>query len=265
MFKKETNMTVNILAVGDVNGSAGLDFLSKKLRAVKKLKNIAFTVVNGENASVFGLTPAQADAILEAGADVVTLGNHTWNKREMIDYLDENRYILRPANFAPQNPGRGWGVFDSPFGDVCVVSLIGRYAMDFGSENPFFEADRILKQSGTKITLVDIHAEATSEKAAMGFYLDGRASAVWGTHTHVQTSDATVLPKGTGFISDLGMTGPVLSVIGIKPEQSISKFLGNPPQRYESAGGPAKLEGAVFELDTETGRCLSVEPLRVTE
>ncbi|SHI10688.1 hypothetical protein SAMN02745823_02469 [Sporobacter termitidis DSM 10068] len=258
-------MTVNILAVGDVNGSVGLELLSKKLRAVKKQKNIAFTVVNGENASVFGLTASQADAMFEAGADVVTLGNHTWDKREMLGYLEENRYILRPANFAPQNPGRGWGVFDTAFGDVCVINLIGRCHMDFAPDNPFFEADRILKQSAAKVTLVDMHAEATSEKQALGFYLDGRVSAVWGTHTHVQTSDAAVLPKGTGFITDLGMTGPVSSVIGIRPEQSISKFLGNPPQRYESAGGQAKLEGAVFEIDTETGRCLGAEPLRFME
>ena len=258
-------MTVNILAIGDVSGTAGLEFLTKKLRTVKKLNSIAFTVVNGENAAVFGLTAAHADALFEAGADVITLGNHTWDKREMVRYVEENRYILRPANFAPQNPGRGWGVFDSPFGEVCVISLIGRCHMDFGPENPFFEADRILKQSKARVTLVDIHAEATSEKQAMGFYLDGRVSAIWGTHTHVQTSDACVLPKGTGFITDLGMTGPVLSVIGIRPEQSISKFLNNPPQRYEAAAGPAKLEGAIFEIDPESGRCLGAEPLRVTE
>lgn len=258
-------MTANILAVGDVSGSTGLALLTKKLRAFRKLKNIAFTVVNGENASIFGLTADQAESLLDAGADVVTLGNHTWDKREMIGYLDDCRYILRPANFAPQVPGRGWGIFDSPFGDVCVINLIGRCHMDFGPDNPFFEADRLLKQSDAKITLVDFHAELTSEKQAMGFYLDGRVSAVWGTHTHVQTSDASVLPKGTGFITDLGMTGPVRSVIGIKPEQSISKFLGNPPQRYESAGGAAKLEGAVFQIDTETGKCVGVEPIRLTE
>jgi len=257
-------MTVNILAVGDVSGSAGLEFLTKNLRPLQKKRNISFTVVNGENASVFGLTGTQADAIISAGADVVTLGNHTWDKREMIGYVEESRYILRPANYAPQNPGRGWGVFDSPFGDVCLISLIGRCHMDFGTDNPFFEADRILKQSKARITLVDIHAEATSEKQAMGFYLDGRVSAVWGTHTHVQTSDARVLPQGTGFITDLGMTGPVLSVIGVKPEQSISKFLGNPPRRYESAGGPAMLEGAVFEIDPDTGKCVGVEAIRIS-
>lgn len=258
-------MTINILAVGDISGNAGLEIISKRLRAVKKLRNIAFTVVNGENASVFGLSRHQADMLFESGADVITLGNHTWGKRDISEYLDECPYILRPANFAPQNPGRGWGVFDSKVGDICVISLIGRCHMDFGPENPFFEADRILKQNEAKITLVDFHAEATSEKQAMAFYLDGRVSAVWGTHTHVQTSDAGVLPKGTGFITDLGMTGACLSVIGVKPEQSISKFLGNPPQRYEAAGGAAKLEGAVFEIDADTGQCLAVEPIRLTD
>ena len=257
-------MTVRILAVGDVSGSSGLEFLARNLRPLQKQKGISFTVVNGENASVFGLTGSQADAIFSAGADVITLGNHTWDKRDMIGYAEENKRILRPANYAPQNPGRGWGVFDTPFGDVCLISLIGRCHMDFGSDNPFFEADRILKQSKAKITLVDMHAEATSEKQAMGFYLDGRVSAVWGTHTHVQTSDACVLPQGTGYITDLGMTGPVLSVIGVRPEQSISKFLGNPPRRYESAAGSAKLEGAVFEIDPSTGRCVGVEAIRIT-
>ncbi len=257
-------MKVNILAVGDVAGSAGLDILSRQLRKIIKMYNIAFTVVNGENASISGITPAQADQIFAAGADVVTLGNHTWNRREIIPYLDDSRYILRPANYAPQNPGRGWGVFDTSFGDVCVISLIGRCNMNFGTENPFFEADRILKNNTEGITLVDFHAEATSEKLAMAYYLDGRVSALWGTHTHIQTSDACVFPKGTGYITDLGMTGAVDSVIGIKPEQSVSMFLGNPPQRYEAATGAAKIECAVFEIDTDSGLCVGVEALRIS-
>lgn len=258
-------MTVNILAIGDVAGNSGLDILTKKLRSVKKLKNVAFTIVNGENASLFGISPSQADSLFESGADVITLGNHTWDRRELIAYLDECRYILRPSNFAPQNPGRGWGIYDSPAGDICVINLIGRCHMDFGAENPFFEADRIIKQSNTKITLVDFHAEATSEKQAMAYYLDGRVSALWGTHTHIQTADACIFPRGMGYITDLGMTGPCVSVIGIRPEQSISRFLGNPPQRYEPAAGKAKIEGAVFEIDASSGICLNVEPLRLTE
>lgn len=259
-------MTVNILAIGDVFGENGLDFLSQKLRTIKKLKNISFTVVNGENASVVGITPRQADAIFSAGADVITLGNHTFSKQNIISYLDDNRYTLRPANLSPITPGRGFGVFDSPFGDVAVINLIGRCGMDFGPDNPFNAAENILKKLDTKIILIDMHAEATSEKAALAWHLDGRVSAVWGTHTHVQTSDACVLPKGTGFITDLGMTGPALSILGVKPEMSISRFLGDPRRRqYEPAEGPRKMEGAIFEIDTESGKCLSVEAIRIGE
>ena len=258
-------MNINILAVGDVVGNTGLEILSKKLPAIKKLKGISFTVVNGENASGTGITPRQAEEIFGAGADVITLGNHTFSRSDIIPYLDDCPYILRPANFAPQNPGRGYGVFETAFGDVCVINLIGRCGMNFGTENPFFAADKIAKETKAKITLVDIHAEATSEKLAMAYYLDGRVSAVWGTHTHVQTSDADVFENGTGYITDLGMTGPKRSVIGVKAEQSVSMFLGNPPQRYEAAPGEAKMECAVFEINAETGLCISAEALRITE
>ena len=257
-------MYKNILAIGDVAGPAGMGILYEKLNGVKKLYNIAFTVVNGENAAGLGITKEQAQELLAAGADVITLGNHTWNKREIITFLDDCLYILRPSNFAPQVPGRGWAVFDASFGSVCVISLIGRSGMKFENDNPFFEADRILKKIETKIILVDFHAELTSEKHALAYYLDGRVSALWGTHTHVQTSDARVFKGGTGYITDLGMTGPCDSIIGMKPEQPISRFLGNPPGRFEVAGDPAKIEGAVFEIDTDTGKCISVEAIRIS-
>ena len=256
-------MMVNILAIGDVAGNAGLDILAEKLRGVKKLYNISFTVVNGENAAGLGITNGQAQELYAAGADVITLGNHTWGRREIIAYLDESLHILRPANFAPQVPGRGWGVYDTLFGAVCVINLIGRAGMNQENESPFFEADRILKLVNVKIILVDFHAELTSEKHAMAYYLDGRVSAVWGTHTHVQTSDIRVFPGGTGYITDLGMTGPCDSIIGMKPDQPVSRFLGNPPARFEAAGGPAKIEGAIFEIDTDTGKCVSVEAVRI--
>lgn len=258
-------MSVNILAVGDVVGASGLKFLAKKLRTVKTLKGIDFTVVNGENLSGTGLTPDQADELFSAGADVITLGNHTFNRQSIIPYLDDCRYILRPANYAPQNPGRGWGVFEASFGRICVMNLIGRCEMGFSSDNPFFEADRIIKQADTNIIVADFHAEATSEKLAMAHYLDGRVSALWGTHTHVQTSDGVVLPKGTGYITDLGMTGPANSVLGVAPEKSISVFLGGPPKKYELADGACKLECAIFEIDEKSGKAMSVEALRITE
>lgn len=257
-------MSVRILAVGDVVSRSGIDFLGKNLRSLIKFKKIDFTVVNGENAAMLGITPDQADELFSCGADVITLGNHTFNRKEISDYLDDNSYILRPANLAPQVPGRGWAVYEAPFGSVCVINLIGRCDMSFGPDNPFLMVDKILKQTDCRIKLVDMHAEATSEKLAMGYYLDGRVSAVWGTHTHVQTSDAAVFPKGSGYITDLGMTGPSVSVLGVKPEQSVSMFLGNPHYRFEAAQGPCKMECAIFEIDRETGLCLSVEALRIT-
>lgn len=256
-------MTFRVLAVGDVVGNPGLDHLNRHLKNLRRAMALDFVVVNGENANVVGITPRQADAILAAGADVITLGNHTWVRWELQPYLDEKAQVLRPANFAPQCPGRGHAVYNTPFGPLLVVNLIGRFTLDANTDNPFVAADAILEESGAKMVLVDFHAEGTSEKRAMGYFLDGRASAVWGTHTHVQTSDACILPKGTGYITDLGMTGASESVLGIRPEQSIGKFLGDPPRRYEAAQGEAKLEGAVFELDTETGRCLKAEAVRI--
>ena len=256
-------MAVKILAVGDVCGEPGLAFLEKTLKAYRKENGIDFVVVNGENANVVGITPRQADQIFRAGADVVTLGNHTWTRTELRPYLDERRKILRPANFGPQCPGRGIAVYETSFGDVCVLNLMGRFTLDNNTDNPFVIADGYMAEIKEKIVLVDFHAEGTSEKRAMGYLLDGKASAVWGTHTHVQTSDACVLPKGTGYITDLGMTGAAQSVLGIDPEQSIGKFMGDPPRRYEAAKGPAKLEGCLFTVDAETGRCLSAESVRL--
>lgn len=257
-------MLINILAVGDVCGRAGIEFLHRHLGSIKKVKNIAFTVVNGENANVVGITPAQAEDIFAAGADVITLGNHTWSRWEMQEYLDGRDGILRPANFALCCPGKGHDVYKADFGEIAVISLMGRYALDTNTDNPFFVADEILSSLETRVVVVDMHAEATSEKTALGYYLDGRVSAVWGTHTHVQTSDCSILPDGTGYITDLGMTGPAISVLGIAPQQSIGKFLGEPPRRYEAADGPGKMECAVFTVDTDTGKCVGAEAMRIT-
>ena len=255
-------MAYRVLAVGDTVGSPGLEYVRRQLRAIRRELNADFVCVNGENANVVGVTPRQVDGLLSAGADCVTLGNHTWTRWELQPYLDEEPRVLRPANFAPQCPGRGMASFDSPAGPVTVINLIGRFTLDPNTDNPFLTADALLEEAPRGIVLVDFHAEATSEKIAMGYYLDGRVSAVWGTHTHVQTSDARVLPEGTGFITDLGMTGPAESCIGIKPEQSIGKFLGDVPRRYECASGPAKLEGALFTIDEASGRCLEARAVR---
>ena len=252
-------MDFKVLAVGDVVGNPGLERIRRNLRQLKRKTGADFVVVNGENAAVVGITPDQAETILDAGADCITLGNHTWAKREIVTYVDDCPQIIRPANYAPQVPGRGWQIFETKAGDVAVVDLIGRVNMDYGPDNPFLAVEKILKQIKAKIILVELHAEATSEKLAMGYMLDGKVSAVWGTHTHVPTADNQVLPKGTGYVSDLGMTGPKNSVLGIRPELSIAKFRGDLTERYRWAEGPTKLEAVLFTIDSTTGKCLRAE------
>ena len=256
-------MILRILAVGDVVGAPGLTFLTERLRAFREQEHIDFTVVNGENANVVGVTPKQADAIFAAGADVITLGNHTWTRYELQPYLEQKKRILRPANFAPQCPGRGWGEYSVRGGPICVINLMGRFTLDANTDNPFLVVDDILDQTQAKIVLVDMHAEATSEKLALAYYLDGRVSALWGTHTHVPTADEEVFPKGTGYLTDLGMTGAVRSVLGIEPQQSVETFLGGLAGRYRAPEGPCKLQGAVFSLDSDTGLCVGVERVDV--
>ena len=258
-------MELKLLAVGDVVASGGLDYLKAQLPALKREKAIDFCVVNGENTAVLGLTPQQADEILDAGADVITMGNHTWGKRELIPYMAQSREILRPANLPPQQPGRGWGIYRRSFGEIAVIDLIGRCGMDYTPDNPFLQVERILGRLETKLIFVELHAEATSEKLAMGWMLDGKVSAVWGTHTHVQTSDERILPHGTGYLTDLGMTGPRDSVLGIRPELSYKKFRGDLTGRYEPAPGPCKLEGCIFTVDSGTGRCTAVERVRLSD
>ncbi|MEG2097056.1 MAG: TIGR00282 family metallophosphoesterase [Pseudoflavonifractor sp.] len=259
-------MILNLLAVGDVVGDVGIAYLTRHLRSIKKLKSVHFTVVNGENASGVGIVPAQAEDILDAGADVITLGNHTWNRMQIADYLEESPYILRPANYTSRVPGRGWGVYEGPGGlQIGVMNLIGRCEMDSNFDNPFTVATALLQTAQADIIVADFHAEATSEKGAMGHYLDGRVQALWGTHTHVPTADAKILPKGTGFVTDLGMTGPINSVLGIPPQQAIGRFLGALPTRYETAGGPCKLDAVLFSIDSETKKCVAVERIDICE
>lgn len=259
-------MILNVLTVGDVVGEQGLDFLTRHLRALQKLHDIHFTVVNGENASGVGILPRQARAIYDAGADVVTLGNHTWNRIQIKDLLPEAPWLLRPANYTSRVPGRGLGIYDGPRGlRIAVMNLIGRCEMDSNFDNPFTVADRLLHGLDADVCLVDFHAEATSEKGAMGYYLDGRAQAVWGTHTHVPTADAQILPQGTGFITDLGMTGPARSILGVKPENSVARFLGQLPRRYEAADGPNRLGAVLFTIDTQTKRCCQVTRTDLTD
>ena len=252
-------MLYHILAVGDVVMEPGLRHLERHLRPLQKWKAIDFTVVNGENAAGVGLTRDQAERIYDAGADVVTLGNHAFGKSQIADFLEDAPWLLRPANLSGRMPGHGCEIFDLNGLRIRVISLIGRCTLQWNSENPFTLADRLLEQGSADFTLVDFHAEATSEKLALGYYLDGRASAVWGTHTHVPTADERVYPHGTGYITDLGMTGPIESVLGVDPSQSVETFLGGLPGRYRNPDGPCKLQGAIFTLDSATGLCTAVE------
>lgn len=259
-------MLFNLLAVGDVVGDAGLDFLGRSLRSLKKEHNVHFTVVNGENASMVGILPRQALDIFDAGADVITLGNHTWNKMQIADRLDSEPCILRPANFAKNLPGRGFGVYDGPNGiRIGVMNLMGRLHLNSNLDNPFTTAAALLAAHDADIVVCDFHAEITSEKGAMAWYLDGRIQALWGTHTHVPTADTQILPKGTGFVSDLGMTGAAQSVLGIRPQDSINLFLGGLPRRFEPAVGSCRLDACLFTIDTDTKRCVQVRRVDVFE
>lgn len=253
---------MNLLVIGDVVGNPGVDVLRAHLRRLKKEYAADFTIVNGENASMTGIMPQQADEIFDAGADVITLGNHVYGKRQIIPYLEDNRYILRPANLAPQSPGEGYGIYDTCNGRMLIINLIGRCEMQFGPDNPFLAVDKILTQNkgDYDFAVCEIHANATSEKLAMGFYLDGRCSAVWGTHTHVQTADARINPKGTGFITDVGMTGPVWSVLGVDPAQSVALFRGDLTEYFRPAEGECGIGGIVFTIDPKSGLCTKVQP-----
>lgn len=257
---------MRILMVGDVVGTSGLEFLRRTLPKLKKDENIDVCIVNGENsADGNGITAVSAEHIFTSGADVVTTGNHAYRRREAYSYFDDTECLLRPANFSDNNPGHGVVVLDKGRVQVGVVNLMGTMYLD-PLENPFEKIDAILKDlQNCKVILVDFHAEATSEKKAMGFYLDGRVSAIAGTHTHVQTSDEQVLPNGTGYITDLGMTGPIDSVLGVVPEIVIEKFRYNMPARFDWKQGRSELDACIFDVDEKTGKCENVRRILIKE
>ena len=257
-------MEYHILAVGDVVMEPGLRHLERHLRPLQKWKAIDFTVVNGENAAGVGLTAEQAERIYDAGADVVTLGNHAFGKSQIADFLEDAPWLLRPANYTGRAPGRGCGIYDLGRVRIRVLNLIGRCDLAWGADNPFTAADRLLEEGEADFTLVDFHAEATSEKGAMAWYLDGRAAAVWGTHTHVPTADGCLLPHHTGYLTDAGMTGPIDSVLGVKPEIIIGKLKTKMPARFDWAKGPCKMDCVLFTAEERTGLCTGVERFSIT-
>ncbi len=251
---------MRVLAIGDVVGASGVDYLRSVLPAFRRKEAVDFCVINGENAATSnGITPDLCEELFVSGADVITTGNHVFRRKELYDYLDDNEFVLRPANFPGSTPGKGVCIVDKGRFQVGVVNLLGTVYME-PVGNPFETVEKQLKElSSCKVILVDFHAEATSEKRAMGFFLDGRVSAVFGTHTHVQTADEQVLPKGTGYITDLGMTGTEQSVLGVKPEIIIEKFRTNMPARFAFAEGKAMLCGCLFDINEKTGACERVE------
>jgi hypothetical protein len=253
---------LNILFIGDIIGRTGRRAVEARLHHLVDAHNVDLVVANGENAAAgFGLTINIAAELYDMGIDVITSGNHIWDKREVYDYLDREPRLLRPGNYPPGLPGRGSGVYSTAAGlKVGVLNLEGRVFMN-NLDCPFRAADReieILRQQ-TPIILVDFHAEATSEKAALGFYLDGRVSAVVGTHTHVQTADERVLANGTAYISDAGLTGSRDAVIGMRKDEAIDKFLTQLPVRFEVAKKDPILCGVLIEVDEATGRATKVQ------
>jgi len=252
---------MRLLFIGDVVGSAGVTFLEKNIYRIRKEYAIDVTVINGENSAAGnGITPDSYSALIRLGADVVTTGNHCFRRREAVSLYEDNDILLRPANFPESVSGRGYTVLDLGRTRLAVVNLMGTVYMD-SLDNPFTVIDSILPKLGTKNIIVDIHAEATAEKKAIGFWLDGRVTAVLGTHTHVQTSDETVLPKGTAYITDVGMTGPELSVLGVQTELAVEKLRTHCPVTFKESTSPCFLNGVVVDFDETTGRARTIERL----
>jgi metallophosphoesterase (TIGR00282 family) len=257
---------MKILFLGDIVGNPGRDAIFKLLPGIKQEFKIDLTIANAENAAGgAGITPSVAEELFKLGCNVLTAGDHIWDRREITEALEREKFLLRPLNFPPEAPGKGWCIFELPKGiKVAVVSVLGRVFMKPQVDCPFRTMRDILPQltRETFIILVDIHAEATSEKIAMAYFLDGKVSAVVGSHTHVQTADEKILAAGTAFITDLGMCGPFDSVIGQKKEKIIERYLTGMPTRFEVATSDIELQGVVLDIDEKTGKAKSIERLQ---
>lgn len=256
---------MRILFIGDVVGQGGTRFLGERLPGLRRLWDPDLVIVNGENAAVGnGILPESARRIFDAGAGVITLGNHGLRRREIYSFLEQEEGIIRPANFHPEAPGRGWCVYDKPgLPPVTVVNLCGMAYMDCAWENPFSALDRILGEVPPGPVFVDFHAEATSEKFCLAWEFDGRVSAVIGTHTHVQTADERILPGGTAFLTDAGMCGAFNSSLGVKPEQAVRRFRTKLPVRFDNDPGAVRLSGVLVEVDERSFRATGIERVNV--
>jgi len=255
--------------LGDIVGKIGREAVQTMLPTLHEMYAPQFVIVNGENSAAgLGITPDISRRLLESGVDVITLGNHTWSRRDIIEYLDQEPRLLRPANYPAGTPGKGYGIFSCQTGGarVGVANLMGRTFMD-PLDDPFRLADTIMEafRGQTNITFFDFHAEATSEKNAFGCYLDGRASIVVGTHTHVQTADERILPRGTAYITDVGMVGPQESILGMNAHESVQKFVTQLPHRFEVAAGAVVLCGIVADVDAQSGRATHIERVQIRD
>ena len=253
---------LRFLLIGDIFGSCGMDFVSTVLNEVVDEENIDFVIANAENASGGnGLSYADYDALMNLGVDVITMGNHTFGRKDIFKIFENENNVIRPLNYPCGTAGKGSVTVNAHGKRICVINAMGRVNI-MNIDCPFraLEAEiKSAKADGADIIIVDFHADETSEKRAMGYFLDGKATCVFGTHTHVQTADETILPKGTAYISDVGMTGAVHSVLGVEPQVIIDRFLTSMPQRFEHADGKAKLCGAVLEVDDSTNSAVSIK------
>lgn len=256
---------MKILAVGDLVGSAGVKKLKAELPKIRENEKIDFVIVNGENAGEgMGITKRNFDDILEENVDVITMGNHTWGKKDIFNFINHPK-LIRPANYAKGVPGKGYNIYECMNKRIAVINLIGRVDVNVLSENPFLVAKDIIEKikDKTDMIIIDFHAEATAEKIALGYYLDGKVTAIFGTHTHVQTADETILENGTGYITDIGMTGPKKSVIGMDVSASIKRFETTLPERYRIAGGETILNGVIFDVDNSTNKVKTIKRIRM--
>ncbi len=256
---------MKILAVGDLIGNAGIQKLKKEINKIKQTENIDFVIVNGENsAEGMGMTQKNFDDILSCNVDCITMGNHTWGKKDIFKFIDHPK-LIRPANYPKGVVGKGYGIYNCKNKKIAVINLIGRVDINVLSENPFIIARDIINkiEKDVDMIFVDFHAEATAEKIAMGYFLDGKATAVFGTHTHVQTADEKILPNKTGYISDIGMTGPKNSVIGMEIQVSIKRFETTLPERYKIATGETMLNGVVFDVDDNTNKVKDIKRINI--
>lgn len=244
---------MKILTVGDIVGENGLNKLKEILPNLKQRERIDFVIVNGENvAGGMGITEKLFKQIIFSGADVVTLGNHTWSKKDIFNFIDDEK-LIRPSNLPKGTLGKGYNIYSCKNKKIAVINLLGRTDMGILSENPFIEADNIINEIKDKVDyiVIDFHAEATAEKIAFANYVDGRANIVFGTHTHVQTADECILKKGTAYITDIGMTGPIDSVIGMDKKASIKRFVTTLPEKYKLADGECKFNACIFNINDE--------------